>query len=249
MKFSIISLLVLTLWVALAIQIIFGWSRASRLEQQQTVANKEARSIIRQTGYIEASLDPGESLDTMQCDIEQLGVIQQGLAEVFDSASALVSDVVPQKDMVSIRTLPMFNLAGNHCGKQKIYVPDSRKIFLNVELEPKVNDTSVQTNTELECDPDESVAILIEPGMHVIQWSYQYQDERGTFVLLLDEQEKCRFTWNNFVQHSMSSSGPSFEKQRDFASGKFKSNAFKVANVSVGGTGATVRVTLSEPED
>lgn len=242
MKFSIVSLMMLTLWIALAIQIGFSWSRVAECSQQKAALEQETKGFVSK--YLGKAIKYDQKVPLLENEIRQISTLYQELGRAFEAELPALSVITPQKNAISIRDIPIF---AETLGEQKlkIHIPPSRALSFRVELRPTGDDEN-SILAEVQWKPQRSVLRSLSPGTHLIQWKYGYQKDSSTFVAHVDAKEIVRFTWNS-PQSGYSISGPAFgQQQNNYPFGKsFHRQLYEIEPYS---TQTKVLISLFETE-
>ncbi len=242
MKFSIVSLMMLTLWIALTIQIGFSRSRVLECSQQKAALEQESKGFVSK--YRGKAREYDQKVPLLENELRQIATLYQELGKAFEAALPALSVITPQENAISIRRIPIF---AETLGEQKlkIHIPPSRKLSLRVELQSTGDDENLIL-AQVQWKPERSVLRALSPGTHLIQWKYGYQKDSSTFVAHVDAKEMVRFTWNA-PQSGYSISGPALgQQQNDYPHGKsFRRQLYKIKPSS---TETQVLISLFEPE-
>lgn len=223
MKFSILSIIVLTFWIALGVQIYIGRQRI------QVMAAKREKS---QTRAIEMDRDV-ERLKQQKVD-QRVAAVEYELAEVKALSLALtkslreeveaLSELKVNPEMLSIRTAPRVGRARQSYQAVKVYLPKMRKVGLRVEVGPKNSpfgpkpgEAPSRADAAFGIQGDYPVTVELKPGIRLIECLYTYRDESTSpyFAASIDGEEVVRLVCPK-SSSGYSSSVTNWFQQRDY---------------------------------
>ena len=219
MKFSIVFLLMLTLWIALGVQIYRAFNQTAECRQQQSVTEQET-SVLRREVAFWKSTKVDQTVARLQTDLDQFNNIDRELVRAFEPEVPALSVVTPRKDKVSVRTLPLLKRKWGGGRKVKIHIPASRDISIKTELQPVDEDEGSQSASisDVDFDSENPAVTKLSPGMHTIQWKSSYEKTSAYFETLVDGKVVHRFTWKGTNINGSSSQSPNWYQQKDFSS-------------------------------
>ena len=217
MKFSIVFLLILTLWIALATQIFFTFTRAKELSQQQIILKQDMRGLEAATKAWQNEHFDRKILD-LETDRDQLKTLHQELADAFAAKVSDLSDVIPRDDAVSIREIPVLNRPNLLASTYKVHVPKSRDVSLHVELKP-VGEDAKESFADIQWEGERFVKVSLPPGMHLIDYKFMKLEKSAWFAVRLDGEEIARYTYTTY-QSGHGYSSPNYHQQSDIRPGK-----------------------------
>ena len=224
MKFSIVSLLVLTFWIALGIQTYFALSKAAEFSKQQLILENETSSLEQKTMFLQSE-NFDRKICALETDRDQLKVLDREFAEALAPEVSKLSEVLPRDNAISIRRVPLLDRPDGHATKLKIFVPKSQDISLHVEL--KVIGDEKELLSNIEWQPNRLVKVAVPPGMHFIEYQYKLLDDSTWFAAQLDGKEITRYTFNTrWSGHGRSE--PTYNKQYDFRPGWSNNELVKI---------------------
>ena len=219
MKFSIVFLLMVTLWIALGIQICRAFDQTAACVQQRKVTEQETSGLRREMTYWkDTKVD--QTVVQLQEDLNQFDKIDQELVRAFEPEVPALSVVTPQKDKVSIRTIPLLKRSWDHGRKVKIHVPASRGVSIKAELQPidGEEEAEIASVSDVDFDPGNPAITKLSPGMHTIEWKSSYDKTSASFVTLVDSKVVHRFSWKDTTLNGFSSTSPNWYQQKDITS-------------------------------
>lgn len=224
MRFSLFSIILLTFWIALGTQAYIGRQRLAELQAEEKRAQAHIKDLQREIrGW--QSQDLETKIAESKQELGHLEKIDKALVASFKEEADALSELKPDPEAVSIRTMPAMDLSRQTYHSVKVSIPETRQVGLQLYMREK---NAPQTDDEVSSTPPSlggwdvqgecPVVKELETGIHLIECLYDYRDTTVNpyFVLKVDDKEVTRLVLPN--DHSgYSSSRSNWLKQQDIA--------------------------------
>lgn len=247
MRFTIAFITLLTLWAALAVQTFLGHRKEMHLKMQQVQSRARAEEAAARTAKLK-----GQNLDTKIIRFSRQLTEQERLLEnlrsTFEEAALQLSELMPEEDKLSIRSLPVLGEPNRNAYHFLFSIPEDWLVGMQIRLEDRELADSVTEISPLlfgeafEFDGELPKTLPLSSGSHKVELITQGKagKEHAYFLAVVDGMENCRLTATSADTSEVAVNAMSWREQKDYSKTKLP----RLLKVFIEGTETTIWVQL-----
>jgi len=248
MRFSILSIILLTFWIALGVQASIGRQRQAQALEERAKIEARVKDYRREIEKWKGQ-EVLEKVEALRRESSQLEKLNQSIVKAFEEEADALSVLVPNDEKVSVRSLPTLGRSRSTQHAVKVHVPDARRVALKMDMHEKEgpDESSGSDRRTVQLEGEHPVIVPLKPGLHIIECLYNYRDDvdQPYFITLVDGEEVCRLTCPSRMT-AYSSSHPNWLQQQDVQANR---PLPKLLELRPGGTRTEIVVQLMDVKE